>query len=114
MKSLLTFFFAAISISAAASPLTVKKVGQSPAHYQCKDGTKITANYYELSDKSLQFVKLNSTKLKVTLPLSISGSGSRYSDGYQNEWWIKGNNATLNTDINNKDHQAIECSSSPG
>jgi len=109
MKKLLPFIFAVISISTVATPLTVDIVGNSPANYHCNDGTKIIATYYALSDKSLQFVKLNFDKMKVTLPAVISASGSRYSDGYKNEWWIKGNNATLNRDINNKDQRPVEC-----
>lgn len=113
MKKLLSFIFAVISISAVASPLTVNIVGNSPAKYHCNDGTKIIVTYYALSDKSLQFVKLNFDKMEVTLPAVISGSGSRYSDGYKTEWWIKGSSATLNEDINNKDQKPVECSVVP-
>jgi len=113
MKKSLPFLCAVISISAVASPLTVNTVGHSPATYHCNDGTRVIANYYALSDKSLQFVKLNFDKTEVTLPAVISGSGSRYSDGYQTEWWRKGNSATLTRDINNKEPKLVECSVVP-
>ena len=106
MKKSLPFIFAVISIFAVANPLTVSPVGNSPAKYHCNDGTKVIAHYYALSDKSLQFVKLNVDKTEVTLPAVISGSGSRYSDGYKTEWWIKGNSATL---TRNKDQKVTEC-----
>jgi membrane-bound inhibitor of C-type lysozyme len=109
MKKLLALIFALMSSFAAATPLSVNIIGDSPATYHCNNGAKVVAIYYELSDKSLQFVKLKVNKKTLTLPAVISGSGSRYSDSYKTEWWIKGNNATFNANVNNTHQKPIEC-----
>ena len=106
---LLPFIFVVATSSAFATTLSVHLVGDSPAKYRCNDGTEVTARYYELSDKSLQLVKLKFKKQEVTLPAVISGSGSRYNDSYKMEWWIKGKSATLNRDISDKNQTVVEC-----
>ncbi len=106
---LLAVTLTTIAVPALAKPLSLHTVGKSPVTYQCNDGTQIIANYYELSDKSLQFVKLKLKSQQLTLPQGLSASGARYSDGYQFQWWIKGNNATFIKDISDQNQKPIEC-----
>lgn len=64
--------------------------------YQCENGEVIKAVYYLLSDKSLEFVKLTlPTQQTYTLPRSMSGSGVRFTDDRESVWWIKGDDAFL-------------------
>jgi membrane-bound inhibitor of C-type lysozyme len=68
----------------------------SSEKYKCENGEYITATYYILSDKSLEFVKLILPDNKeYTLPHSISASGVRYTDDFEYIWWTKGENAFL-------------------
>jgi len=65
-------------------------------YYENNTGEIIEAVFCELSDKSLHFVKLEMPDGKeYTLPQLLSGSGARYSDEREIEFWIKGNNATI-------------------
>lgn len=64
--------------------------------YLCTDGSVVKAQFGELSDKSLRFVKIKMDNGKeYTLPQLISASGARYSDEYELEFWIKGNRVTI-------------------
>ena len=66
------------------------------ATYNCESGAKITAEYYSLSDNSLHFVKIIMPDGKeYTLPQVVSGSGARYTDEREVEWWIKGDSAMI-------------------
>lgn len=55
------------------------------------------ADYYALSDKSLNFVKvlLPDGATVITLPQSVSASGARYTDDRQYVWWERGESAVL-------------------
>lgn len=69
-------------------------VGGKTITYQCDTGETITARYFELSDKSLEFVKLQMPDGKAhTLPLALSASGARYTDDRELVWWTKGDTA---------------------
>ncbi len=64
--------------------------------YNCEEGEKIKAEYYSLSDNSLHFVKIIMPDgKKYTLPQVVSGSGARYTDEREIEWWIKGDSAMI-------------------
>ena len=81
------------SLSAARQEnLTV--TGGKTITYLCETGEKITARYFALSDKSLEFVKLQMPDGKnYTLPLALSASGARYTDDRELVWWTKGDSA---------------------
>jgi membrane-bound inhibitor of C-type lysozyme len=72
---------------------------QITVYYQCDNGEKIRASYYNLSDDSLSFVKLTLKGTPYTLPALISASGVRYTDEHQVEWWQKGNEVMLDEDV---------------
>jgi len=64
--------------------------------YQCTDGSVVIARFGELSDKSLNFVKMIiDSGEEYTLPQLVSASGARYSDERSLEFWIKGNRVTI-------------------
>jgi len=68
--------------------------GGTTITYLCDTGEKITARYFELSDKSLEFVKIQMPDGKdYTLPLALSASGARYTDDRELAWWTKGDTA---------------------
>lgn len=74
------------------------------ATYNCESGAKITAEYYSLSDNSLHFVKIRMPDGKeYTLPQVVSGSGARYTDEREVEWWIKGDSAMIKRHMANGD-----------
>lgn len=69
---------------------------KSSVVYRCADTTSFTADFYALKDGSLNYVRLKMPDGRhYTLPQMISASGARYTDGFQKEFWIKGDNATL-------------------
>ena len=57
--------------------------------YRCDNGSMLRATYYTLSDKSLNFTKLELRGHVSTLPQLLSADGGRYSDDRQ-QWWING------------------------
>lgn len=62
--------------------------------YQAENGDRVTAKYYSLSDKSLDFVKVTLPDGKeYTLPCVLSASGARYTDDRELVWWTKGDTA---------------------
>ena len=68
--------------------------GGSTITYLCDTGETITVRYFALSDKSLEFVKLQMPDGKAhTLPLALSASGARYTDDRELVWWTKGDTA---------------------
>jgi membrane-bound inhibitor of C-type lysozyme len=74
------------------------------AIYNCGNGFKIKADYYSLSDNSLRFVKIILPGgNEYTLPQVVSGSGARYTDEREMEWWIKGDSAVLKKRADNGD-----------
>jgi len=78
--------------AAKEEKLTV--TGGTTITYRCDMGEKITARYFALSDKSLEFVKLQLPDGKnYTLPLALSASGARYTDDRELVWWTKGDTA---------------------
>jgi len=65
---------------------------------ECKNGQRIIAKYYSLSDGSLNFVKVTLPDRKGhTLPNGVSASGARYTDDLKLIWWIKGETAFAET-----------------
>ena len=65
------------------------------AVYRCENGDRVNAEYYLLSDRSINFVKLKMPGGKeYTLPQSLSASGARYTNDLELVWWIKGDKAT--------------------
>jgi membrane-bound inhibitor of C-type lysozyme len=70
--------------------------GGEPVIYLNKARKEITAEYYSLSDNSLEFVKVKLPDGKeYTLPRVLSASGSRYTDEREMVWWIKGDSASV-------------------
>lgn len=48
-------------------------------------------SFYQLADASLSFIKVKkSDGTTVTLPQMVSASGTRFTDGFQDEFWFKG------------------------
>ena len=88
-----TIALSSCSLSAAKQEkLTV--IGGTTITYLCETGEKISARYFSLSDKSLEFVKLQMPDGKsYTLPLALSASGARYTDDRELVWWTKGDTA---------------------
>ena len=95
--------------SAAEAKLSLKQVAKR--NYECDGGQMVRAIYYSLSDNSLSFVRLKMGDQTKTLPQVESGSGARYTDLQQVEWWIKGEAATLSMDVNNANAPKKECKS---
>lgn len=77
-----------------AKELSLQKV--SDISYECSNqcGTA-KAVYYNLSDNSLSFVKLELNGKSYTFPALVSGSGVRYTMEMNFTWWVKGDEATL-------------------
>jgi membrane-bound inhibitor of C-type lysozyme len=100
-----TFGFAPM----AEAKLSLKQVAKR--NYECDGGQMVAAIYYSLSDNSLSFVRLKMGDQTKTLPQVESGSGARYTDLQQVEWWIKGEAATLSMDVNNANAPKKECKS---
>lgn len=70
--------------------------GGNPIVYRCENNDQITARYYNISDKSLHFVKvLLPGDTEYTLPCVLSASGARYTDDREIVWWTKGSFAFL-------------------
>ena len=103
---------AAIVLS-SCSGSTVKReklsvTGGDPIAYLCDSGEKITARYFALSDKSLEFVKLQTPDGKTyTLPLALSASGARYTDERELVWWTKGDTAFVQRRDENGEWQTV-------
>lgn len=74
----------------------LRVTGGDPFIYICDGGKRITARYYTLSDRSLDFVKLALPDSKeYTLPHVMSASGVRYTDDREIIWWAKGDGAMI-------------------
>ncbi len=98
----------ASNIASAKSPkLTLSK--SSTSNYQCNDGSKVKATYYNLSDQSLSFVKLTLDGEIYTLPAVVSASGVRYTDLNKIELFTKGDTALLNKDVTDQRSLSINC-----
>jgi membrane-bound inhibitor of C-type lysozyme len=82
--------------------------GGKPFSYQCDNGKKVIARYYNLSDNSLSFVKLTLDGKEYTLPQVMSASGVRYTDEHKIEWWTK-NGATLDEDVADDKSKLAAC-----
>jgi membrane-bound inhibitor of C-type lysozyme len=79
---------------AAEGPLTAE-LGE-PVAYRCSDGRQLVVRYGRLSDGSLAFVRLRPPGAgQLTLPRLVSGSGVRYSDEQEWQWWSKGKEGFL-------------------
>ena len=98
-KKVLYFFIHTILIilltSCSKNFLKVEHI--SSIEYTTETNQTIKAEYYRLEDNSLNFVKLllpNENTI-ITLPNSVSASGSRYTDGRDYIWWVKGSKALL-------------------
>jgi membrane-bound inhibitor of C-type lysozyme len=76
--------------------------------YNCENGADIRAEYFSLSDSSLHFVKIFMPDGKeYTLPQVVSGSGARYTEGREIEWWIKGDSVMIKRHTDEGDWTAI-------
>jgi len=85
-------FLSACGGNAAKNRLEV--TGGDAVTYQAENGARVTAKYYSLSDKSLDFVKVTLPDGKeYTLPCVLSASGARYTDDRELVWWTKGDTA---------------------
>ena len=94
--ALVIIALAAAIFGGCTSELTIK--GRAPVSYRCEGGEEIMARYYSLSDGSLNFVKLAMPDGTVyTLPQVVSGSGARYTDERDLVWWIRGDEAFIQT-----------------
>ncbi|MGL4981824.1 MAG: MliC family protein [Treponemataceae bacterium] len=83
-----------VSCSTKNEGLGVKLI--STVGYSDENETFIEAQYYTLTDDSLNFVKLFlSDGTEVTLPQAISASGVRYTDDFIYTWWTKGSTASF-------------------
>lgn len=80
--------------SALAAPHRLSVSAGKVVTYVCDGGDRVLATYYELSDRSLSFVKVRLPGgREYTLPQALSASGSRYTDDRELVWWIKGDAA---------------------
>ncbi len=61
----------------------LKVLGGEPVAYDCGRNATITARYYQLSDESLRFAKVDTPEGNYTLPQLVSGSGARYTDEFR-------------------------------
>lgn len=103
-----TAILATCNIALAKSPrLSLAK--STTSDYLCNDGSKVKATFYNLSDKSLSFVKLTVDGEMYTLPQVVSASGTRYTDLNKIELFTKSDTALLNKDVSNEKSAAIEC-----
>lgn len=71
--------------------LSVESVG---THKWESESISAQTHYYQLSDQSLQFIKLSIPGMnEYTLPRSVSASGARYTQEMDIVWWEKGDSA---------------------
>lgn len=68
---------------------SLQAVVVSSQTYTSTEGDKVVATFYELSDKSLDFVKVDFNSMVLTLPHLVSADGARFSDEMENELWFK-------------------------
>jgi membrane-bound inhibitor of C-type lysozyme len=97
------------------NPVTLTLCGGNPILYESATGDHITARYFTLSDRSLEFVKLTLPGGKeFTLPQVMSASGVRYTDDRELVWWTKGNTAFAEIrDINGEWKKIYDCKEIP-
>lgn len=76
---------------------------KSAQTYMCQDGKTVMAQYFNSTENSISIVKLTLDSGTRFLPAVVSGSGSRYTDERDIEWWIKGDEASLDYDLNSDD-----------
>ena len=113
MKKISILF--AVSLLASTSSIAFAKTNKlsvsidATAHYQCDNGSKVTASYYHLSDDSLSFVKLTIKNEAYTLPQVVSASGVRYTDEHKVEWFTKEDEALLTEEVYDKNSKIINC-----
>jgi membrane-bound inhibitor of C-type lysozyme len=80
--------FLASTFSSIASDTLLTVLLERPIIYINDKGELFSATYGQLSDKSLNFVKVSLPDgRKLTLPQVISGSGARYTDDRTLVWW---------------------------
>jgi len=80
-----------VVISIAACSTSKSKANHSEtssdvadARYLCPNGTMVFARYH-IKEKTVDF-KLDDASNWITLPIAMSGSGARYSDGSSELW----------------------------
>ncbi|EIJ36302.1 MliC family protein [Thiothrix nivea] len=78
-------------------------VAEPAQTYVCQDGKSVTAQYFNNTEKTISLVKLTMATEARFLPSIVSGSGSRYTDERDIEWWLKGDEASLNYDLHSDD-----------
>ncbi len=60
----------------------------TPVTYESANGERFVARYGSLSDGTLHFIKLKMPNgREYTLPQTVSGSGTRYTDDREIVWW---------------------------
>lgn len=114
---LFTLVYTVSSCTTADKTSKLEVVGGKPVVYQAENGDRMTARYYSLSDKSLDFVKVTMPDGKeYTLPRVLSASGVRYTDDMELVWWNKGNTAHVEKRDENGEWQILysECVEVPG
>lgn len=86
-----------------AQSLQIEDLG---THSWESQSTTASAHYYQLSDSSLQFIKLVIPGMgNFTLPRIVSGSGTRYSMDMDIVWWEQGDSAFVETRDENGEWQ---------
>jgi membrane-bound inhibitor of C-type lysozyme len=93
MKFALLLSFCAL-VCSGCTDKNLNVILTSRAVYRTPESVTIRADYYELSDRSLSFVKIRlPDRPEITLPRAFSASGVRYTDDFQYVWWTKGDQA---------------------
>ncbi len=91
VPAVLMMAFVSIGARKAGIPQKLTVTGGEPVIYKCDKGVRLTVQYFSLSDKSLDFVKVTLPGGKVhTLPRAMSASGERFTNDRELVWWIKG------------------------
>ena len=97
MKKKIILLFVILSViflMSCENKLSVELVNQE--NYKTANNKLIKVKYYQLEDKSLDFIKIKIPEVKeLTLPRIMSASGSKYTDESAFIWWIKGDSGTL-------------------
>jgi membrane-bound inhibitor of C-type lysozyme len=88
MAAILALLLAGCWTSDEAATLPQPAGKSAAATYLCPDGTVIHARYY-IDAKLVDFTLGDSTE-PVRLPIAMSGSGARYSDGASELWEHQG------------------------
>ncbi|MGP1587064.1 MAG: MliC family protein [Treponemataceae bacterium] len=58
--------------------------------FVAQEGDELFVKFYELSDGTIDFVKVKSSETTFTCVHSVSADGSKYSNEFSREFWFKG------------------------